>query len=268
MSFNLFEYSIFKGQPQRLYRFVIGPLILGYTSHDKSIINNHITYQPIQITDDGIRQKGAASADNLKISVPFDFEPAKVFLNGRPTIYITLWDKHAHDDEARVIWHGELMEVNQPNAANIELLCRPYGTRPMTGLSLNWSRECPHTLYDKSCKIRLEDYQIPFIVQSVNGRELVAQGGLSSYTDGWFKGGFIRWQTAQGLMFTRGIAKHKGNTLRLINPAPLPFGQACFALAGCNGLIQTCHDKFNNLDNCGACPHLPGTSPFDGAQVF
>jgi len=268
MAFNVLEWSLFNGKPQRLYRFVIGPLILGYTSHDKAVVHNNLTYQPAQIKDDGIRQKGEQSSDRLKISVPFDFEPARLFLAGRPTITVTLWDKHAGDDEARVIWHGELMEINQKNAASMELYCRPLGTRPMTGLSLSWSRECPHTLYDKNCTVRPEDYQAPFTVQSVHGRELVAQSGLSSYADGWFKGGYIRWQTAQGLVFTRGIAQHKGNTLTLINPAPLTFGQPCFALAGCNGLIQTCHEKFNNLDNCGACPHMPGKSPFDGEPVF
>ncbi|EMM6324760.1 TPA: phage BR0599 family protein, partial [Pseudomonas aeruginosa] len=33
---------------------------------------------------------------------------------------------------------------------------------------------------------------------------------------------------------------------------------------GCDQLIQTCNDKFNNTANCGAVPFLPGKSPFDG----
>jgi len=263
MAFNPLEWSLFNGKPQRLYRFV-----LGYTSFEREIVHNHLPFKPAQITDDGIRQKGEASADRLKISVPFDFEPAKLFLAGRPTITVTLWDKHAGDNEARVVWHGELMEINQKNAASLELFCRPLGTRPMTGLSLSWSRECPHTLFDKNCKVRPEDYQVAFTVQSNNGRILTGNSPLAAYADGWFKGGYIRWQTAQGLIFTRGIASHKGAVLELINPAPLVFGQAAFALAGCNGLISTCHSKFNNVDNCGACPHMPGKSPFDGEPVF
>jgi len=268
MAFNALEWSIFNGKPQRLYRFVIGHLVLGYTSFERDILHNHVSYKPVQIKDDGIRQKGDASANRLKITVPFDFEPAKLFLIGRPTINITLWDKHAKDDEARVIWHGELVEINQPNAASLEMFCRPLGTRPMTGLSLSWARECPHTLYDKNCQVRPEDFQVPFTVQSNQGRILTGNSALAAYADGWFKGGYIKWQSSEGLIFTRGIAHHQGSTLTLINPAPLVFGQAAFAMAGCDGLINTCFTKFNNLDNCGACPHMPGKSPFDGEPVF
>jgi len=66
MAFDFLEWSLFNGKPQRLYRFVIGPLILGYTSFEREIVHNHLTYQPALIKDDGIRQKGEASADKLK----------------------------------------------------------------------------------------------------------------------------------------------------------------------------------------------------------
>ncbi|WP_192943092.1 phage BR0599 family protein [Pseudomonas aeruginosa] len=36
------------------------------------------------------------------------------------------------------------------------------------------------------------------------------------------------------------------------------------AFPGCDQLIQTCNDKFDNTPNCGAVPFLPGKSPFDG----
>jgi hypothetical protein len=48
----------------------------------------------------------------------------------------------------------------------------------------------------------------------------------------------------------------------------LYYGLAVNAYPGCNRTTTECVDKFDNLDNYGGVPDLPGKSPFDGDPVF
>ncbi|MFO6238938.1 phage BR0599 family protein, partial [Pseudomonas aeruginosa] len=77
--------------------------------------------------------------------------------------------------------------------------------------------------------------------------------------------GYVEWDSGQGVIEQRGIQQHTGNRLVLVGGTSLLApGTRAVAFPGCDQLIQTCNDKFNNTANCGAVPFLPGKSPFDG----
>ncbi|PBM22156.1 phage BR0599 family protein, partial [Pseudomonas aeruginosa] len=48
----------------------------------------------------------------------------------------------------------------------------------------------------------------------------------------------------------------------------IPAGGQLRVYPGCDGLAQTCDDKFSNLPNFRGFNAMQGKSPFDGDQVW
>ncbi len=61
----------------------------------------------------------------------------------------------------------------------------------------------------------------------------------------------------------RKIVDHLGNNVTIWPSHPtVAAGQEFDAYPGCNGLVATCHTKFNNRANCKAQPNIPDDDPF------
>ncbi|HEN8225523.1 TPA: phage BR0599 family protein [Pseudomonas aeruginosa] len=272
MSFSDREHSLANGQPIRLYDFSRGPIHWAYTSADRDIEHNNQVFRARAVSDDGIRQTGEALPDLLTLTGPADLEVAQLYRHGRPSTApeLVVWDRHQDEAQALVAWIGTIADVNWPSDSRVQVKCRPLGSISKTGLSLAWSRNCPHTLYDQNCRVERERFRVPFTLERYDGRSVTGAGNaLGGYPDGYFRGGYIEWDSGQGVIEQRGIAEHSGNTLVLVGGTSfLSMGLGINAFPGCDGLIQTCHDTFDNTDNCGAVKDLPGTSPFDGDPVW
>jgi hypothetical protein len=65
------------------------------------------------------------------------------------------------------------------------------------------------------------------------------------------------------------ILRHLGESLRTLGPVVgIAAGDPVVAYAGCKRTVRECIDKFDNYDNYGGFPHIPGRSPYDGNPVF
>ncbi|MEI2325390.1 phage BR0599 family protein, partial [Pseudomonas aeruginosa] len=161
---------------------------------------------------------------------------------------------------------GRIDEVNWPADSRVQIKCRLLGTEPRTSISLAWGRECPYTVFDHNCRADREQYRVPFTVELRDGNSVTGAGNaIGGYPDAWFRGGYVEWDSGQGVIEQRGIQLHTGNRLVLVGGTSLLApGTRAVAFPGCDQLIQTCNDKFDNTPNCGAVPFLPGKSPFDG----
>jgi len=84
-----------------------------------------------------------------------------------------------------------------------------------------------------------------------------------------FDGGFIEWQhPVRGTEFLV-IETQNGNACEMFgDTGGLYYNLAVTAYPGCKRTTDDCGTKFNNLDNFGGVPDLPGKSPFDGDPVF
>jgi uncharacterized phage protein (TIGR02218 family) len=98
---------------------------------------------------------------------------------------------------------------------------------------------------------------------------IVTASEFASFADGWFTGGFIEFVTPQGFLETRMINRHLGASIRLLTPVlGMLAGDPVVAYPGCRRTVRDCIDKFNNYENYGGFPHIPGRSPYDGNPVF
>ena len=116
-------------------------------------------------------------------------------------------------------------------------------------------RSCPHSLYDRNCRVDKAAYAQIATVDSLTGTSL-AVGGLAGFADEWFSGGFLEWQIAAGVYERRGIERSTddGSLLMFGTTDGITAGLTITAYPGCMRNIATCNTKFGNSDNYGGIP--------------
>ena len=88
--------------------------------------------------------------------------------------------------------------------------------------------------------------------------------GLSSYADGWFKGGKLLWTSGSndGSAFDIKAHDKEGTDVLLtlwMQPVMAPaVGETFEITAGCDKTFATCRMKFSNTPNFRGFPHMPG----------
>ena len=272
MSFANLEASIQDGRPVRLYQFQRGPLRFGYTNADRNISFNSLIFRAIEggISDDGIRQTGDATADILTLTTPASLDIAQMYrvLAPAQTVTVTVYDLHYGDDGFLVVWMGQIAGVKFTSQISADIQCQTLAaTLERSGLRLTWSRSCPHTLYDQNCKAQRLLHRVDGVISSLDHVSIQVPAA-TGFADKYFSGGYVEWTSAYGLE-QRGIETHSGTQLTLFGSTfGLSNGQAITLYPGCDRTFSTCGTKFNNIQNYGGCPHMPGKSPFDGTPVF
>lgn len=269
MSFDANETGIATGKPIRLYLFERGVMKWRYCSADRDIEYAGAIWAHVSISDDGIRQTGEASADAIKVTAPANLDVAAQYKIVAPSadIMATIFDLHYGDILGRVRFMGQITDVNWPEQDRCEIGLSPEATDE-NGLRFVYQRNCPHSVYDRSCRVDRDLYRVSDVLTAVSAVSITANA-LSSKPDGYFSGGFIEWNIGGGELDRRGLDKHVGATVTLIGlAAGLNVGMTVAFFPGCAGTIAVCAEKFSNKENNGGIPHLPGKSPFDGDPIY
>jgi uncharacterized phage protein (TIGR02218 family) len=271
MTYATIETSNEDGRPIFLYAFILGAATFRYTSSDADVTVDGYKWTAVAISDDGPKLTGDATSDALTITAPNTIAPVQMFFGAPPSqpIMVKIYHYHEGDTQAVLAYVGELMQVNQPQPGTAILTCDAISaSMQRDGLRLAWQRNCPFALYDDiTCGVDKIAHGVPVKVADVVGN-IVVLSGLNA-ADGMFDGGFIEWTHAvRGTEFLA-IESQKGDTCEMFGDASgLYYNLAVIAYPGCNRTTEDCTNKFNNLDNFGGVPDLPGKSPFDGDPVF
>lgn len=271
MTFDAREEGLSTGQPVRLYEFRLGPLRWRYAAADRDVEHDGEAFAATAISDNGIRQTGEASTEELKVSAPHDLAVARLFRGAPPAgeVELVIFNRHHNESEARVGWSGSVVAVLWPSEERSELRCQTLSAsfgRP--GLRLGWERGCPHALYDHLCRVDRELFRVDTAIASMDGLN-ISSAAFDTLPDGWFAGGYIEWEIGDGAFDRRAIEAHTGATLRIFGgTAGLADDLPITAYPGCARTAQVCAEKFDNIENYGGVPHMPGKSPFDGDPVF
>lgn len=272
MSYNDIELSDDEGRPIFLYSFTLDDAAWRYTSSDEDVQYGGYRWVAVPISDSGVKQTGESNTDALEITAPSTIAPAQMFIGTPPSmpIIVRIFHYHEGDNQAVLTYMGELMQVNQPTPGTAVLTCDAINaSMQRDGLRLAWQRNCPYALYDAhTCKADKSKHAVEATVFDVLGN-LVVLTGLDGHPTGTFDGGFLEWEhQARGTEF-RTIERQNGNTCEMFGLGDgLYYGLKVKAYPGCRRTTADCATKFNNLDNYGGIPDLPGKSPFDGDPVF
>lgn len=183
---------------------------------------------------------------------------------------VVLRGVHRGDSNAVVLWVGSVTDVIRTGADRCKLVCQSIAaSMDRSGLRMVWQRNCVHAIYDVRCGVdktlhRVVDAAIDYI----DGQSLFCSAILP-YDNSLFAGGFVEWLGSDGVIERRTVDYHGFGLLRLLNGTDgLAEGMSVNVYRGCDLTIATCSAVFNNADNYGGVPGLPGKSPFDGSPVF
>jgi uncharacterized phage protein (TIGR02218 family) len=275
MTFDSRERSLATGRPVRLYDFQRGAQRWTYCSADRDILFQAATWAALAISDDGIRMSGEPSADALKVTAPAGLAVAQLYRAAPPSAEVWLTIRDFHHGEADLVsssvvcWVGSIAGVRWPELDRCEITCQSLSAsmdRP--GLHLSWQRSCPHSIYDRECRVDRNLHKVVATLVGVDGVK-VSSATFATYPTGHFAGGFIEWPIGLGELERRGVESHSGTDLVLLGGTfGLVPGITVDAYPGCPQTADVCDSKFANIINFGGIRHMPGKSPFDGTPVF
>lgn len=276
MSYDSYARSNYKSKPVHLYEFSMGSNYWRFTSGEIprtiDIAGVPCVFDPTAISDQGIRQSGDAKSNAMKITLPARTEFLSLF-RGQPiseTLWVTIRRLEIDDasKEAPVVWLGTVSSFKGGNV-DVELSCFLLtASFNRQGLRLSWTRQCPHSLYDRNCRVNKADFAVSFQVDALGGNTITASA-LDGYADGYFSYGFFEWEILPDVLERRAVERHAGGVLTVLGSTEgLTIGDWVTVYPGCDLTTQTCENKFNNLSNFGGVPAMPGKSPFDGNPVF
>lgn len=273
MTYDTYEISNDSGQPIALYQLRWGNTTWRYTSADEDQEWDGNDFQAIAISDGGVKQTGS-NQDDFTVTLPSDMPIVDLFRSTPPSepIWLTVRRKHVGDEDAPVQYVGKVANVKRrEERTTAEVRCIAISASyKKTGLRLTWDRNCPFILYDHNCRADRELFKVETTVTAIDGIEItVASSG--AYDEPQFIGGFVEWDAdGLGTPERRSIETSSGtNTYMLMGRADrLEIGQDITLFIGCDRIPTTCDGTFDNMDNYGGFPQMPGKSPFDGTPIF
>lgn len=268
MTFDAKEISTASGQPFELYEFNHGINYYRYTTLPTAVTYLNNRFEPLALSRQNINLTKEFRRSQVQITAPKNFEVAELFKVAMPSqpVNIKIFKKHQNDTEVITEWIGRVMDAKWTQT-DVTLSCESIYTVLQNNARVrHYGYSCPHVLYGSECKVNELDFRDIVTVDSISGN-VITSSGLSSRADNWYRGGFLKWTNTANVVTTRFITYHSGDTIHLTQQIPdLSVGDEVKVFAGCNRTMAVCHDKFNNLDNFGGFPFLPGKNPFTSSS--
>lgn len=272
MTYGAYEESPDQGSPIELYVFRVGLQEFLYTSANTDQTVDFVTYIAEPIKRSRIDLTAELNKQHLTVEVLRSNVIADFFRFAPPDdiVAVTLLRLHEQDpdQETVVAWIGRVLSVRWKDVT-AELYCEPVSTSlRRSGLRRHYQRNCPHQLYGTLCRANRTEFRYQGQVSSVIGLNVIVPGA-DGQDDGYYSGGYVEWVDANGIVNTRTIDTHVGNTLTLmISSFGLADGQDVEVYAGCPHTMAACDSTFNNSDNYGGTTlYQPPENPFD-TKVF
>lgn len=271
MTFDYTERSNYDGIPTMLYEFSLAGSTWNYSGGQRDVVLNGITYAALAVSNEGYSSSGDPGSDDMTVSISRDAAVTNLYVGTPPSepVLLNIRTLHRGDTDAPVVWAGSVKSGKQASQAEYQFTCNSLlSTLNRNGLRLSWGRQCPHALYDRSCKVDLAAFATAVQIGSVTGTSLSA-AALASLGSGYLSGGFLSFTGDHGGTERRAIENHEGSRIDLLGATDgMSVGDWIMVHPGCDRTTATCETKFNNLPNYGGFPHLPNKSPFDGDPVF
>lgn len=252
-----------------LYEFNRGPRVLRVTPGDRQVVHGAFAYDPAPGLKRGrIGQSSSEARSELGLDVPLSFPLLSWFRPFSPSerVGVRLLKVRVSDGDTRILWRGNVGDIKD-STQSAQIRCQTrLATMSASGLRRCWQVACPFALYGYGCGVNQDDYRVDATLFETSSYAVRA-AVFAEYADGWFDGGFVRWQIGTDIEH-RFVVRHEGDTLHLLTPQALPAGIVLAAFAGCDRSLTTCHEKFDNALLHGGQHTIPQDHPFDGTAVF
>ncbi|HXG46252.1 MAG TPA: phage BR0599 family protein [Methylomirabilota bacterium] len=265
--------SITQSQPVWLYHFWINtptPVHWRFTSFERDFASGGWLHKPRPISHGDIRRTIRADREEVTIETLFDGDnPLKLFLPVPPSYVLNL---EIHEDTAaggaRELRYTGIVREPRFEGRRITATCASIVSeldRKVPGHL--FQPRCNYTLFHPNCGLSKAAYQVNATINSYTAGAVsvvVDVGGFTPPTDpiDYFSKGELQrgdetqFESRTILRATKG----SGSLWTLDLPLPLAYatvGESVKIWPGCDGLLATCDDKFDNVANFGGFPYMP-----------
>ena len=247
-----------------LWRVVLSDgTTLGFTDHDRDLQYNGQTYLASSgYTAASMNSAAGLSPDDLEIdgvlSSPAITEQDVIagrWAGAAVTVMRANWSDLSAVDVLRTGQIGEIKVSGQGYTAEL----RGLSARLQRQIVNTVQHQCDARLGDARCSVSVAPVAAP--ITSVSNSRSFAAASLT-HAAGHFRFGTVTWVTGENVGITRDIADHATGgviSLAVSCPYPIAAGDQINVTAGCDKLVSTCRDKFNNVLNFRGFPSVPGT---------
>ncbi len=243
-------------------------LTLGFTDHDLDLAFDNTRFRAGTGLDSSALQSGTGlSVDNAQaVGALSDAAVTEEDIRAGHLDRAAVWQWLVDwtDPELRILmFRGEVGEIRRKDHAfEVELRGMEEALSVPVGRSI--LRTCDRALGDTKCGVDLSrpEFRHEAPVTSSAGASITIAAGARA--DGWFRGGYLRWQSGSNSGQTAPIKSDRVvGTTRQVElwtepPFPVAAGDMLLLVAGCDKTAATCRAKFANFINFRGFPHLPG----------
>ena len=258
-----------------LFKFVNDQTVYAYTSADQAIEHAGDTYTPMPIGRGNVEISEEINQANIQVRMPVTNPLAQLHLTNS-TDYPTTLTLFVQTDSIATFWKGRVASIKADDDEAIVECESVFTSLARPGLRGRFQRACRYALYDTGCNLDKDDFDAVVSVLDISSDGLtLSLTGISSEDDGYYSGGMLK--AADGTY--RFIYSHTESELVISRPIPSlveewtnesSVGETLVTVyPGCDHTLATCISKFNNRDNYGGFPWLPGetNNPFGGQSI-
>ena len=244
-----------------------------FTDHDVDIVFNGDTYTAKGGFDSTALDSSAGLAvDNMEIEAILDDssiteEDLKLgrFNAAKVTIFLVNYEDTASGERV-ILKSGTLGDIKVRDSDIYSAEIRSLAETLQNRVGRLYLPHCnAKRLGDVRCKVSLTGRSFNLTVSASSGRQ-VFEHDTSVLPAEYFRNGVLTWTGGDNNGFEFEVKQYvllnggaQGQfTLQVPTGKLIQVGDTFTAFQGCDRLLATCRDVFNNVDNFRGFPHLPG----------
>jgi uncharacterized phage protein (TIGR02218 family) len=232
-----------------------------YTDGDVSVTYDGNTYSPATLKRSVTKYETRLEVSTLQIEAPYVEDAVIDFIAINPVEILWISVMKLHRDqvplEADVIFIGQIKDVSFKGiSAKVNCVGFEYFLKQIIPV-WRYQLTCNHMVFDTKCALVEASYKTTAVVTLDSTKTVLTSATFAGQIDGYFTGGKVMFGVE-----SRAVVSHVGSVVTLIyKMAELEDNDSVDAYPGCDGRIETCRDKFNNVDNYLGFPFIPVENP-------
>lgn len=238
-----------------------------YTSGDVSVVFDANTYVPATIKRGMVEKNSELDVSTLSVQLVNLGSPISDFFEINPieVIWISVAKLHREQDplEANIIFLGQIKDIAF-SGVSAEISCVGFEQfLKMPIPQLRFQINCNHKVFDTNCGLDSATYKVTTSITLDTTETQLTHATFDTYADGYFTGGKVKFNNEY-----RGIIAHAGSIITMAyKMKDLISNDTVDVYPGCDGRLETCRDKYNNVIHSLAFRYIPYDNPTERTSL-
>lgn len=248
-------------KPVELYKIWCGDVYWHYTNSDAPVDFEGQTYQPAAISRGSMEYNSALDVSTMKFQFAAITQPVLQYIAQNPIditwIEVSRLFRDMDPLEKGIIFIGQIKAAGfKGTQAEVEGVGFEHFLKMPVPI-FRYQRNCNHHVFDAGCALNKGDYKVSVVIALSAEKIVITAEEFGAFDNGYFIGGLVEYGAE-----ARAIVAHAGNDITLAyRMMQLEDGHTVDVYPGCDGRVETCRDKFDNIAHFLGFPFIPDENP-------